>query len=160
MSRDVPGKRRSAARAFPLAWRAIDQCDHFSVEHDSFHGIVRVTRTSDAFPDVATLREAHRWLMRTFVQFQRHKAILVWDGRRGKLRNDPEFEAAVKQVLPPITEGWREFVSINNTPVMKVQFSRWTREGTSAPIRGFNSEREALEYALEASGHAGGNDRK
>ena len=57
MSRDVPGKRRSAARAFPLAWRAIDQCDHFSVEHDSFHGIVRVTRTSDAFPDVATLRE-------------------------------------------------------------------------------------------------------
>ena len=76
---------------------------------------------------------------------------MVWDGRRGKLRNDPEFEEALKEVLPAVTEGWREFISINNTPVMKVQFHRWIRERISGAIRTFNDEREALDYAVKAS---------
>lgn len=151
MSGETPGKRSAARKAFPFAWRTIGECEHFLIEHDGFHGIVRVTRTSDAFPDVGALRDAHRWLEQNFVQFKRDKTVLIWDGRRGRLRNDPEFEQAVKQVLPAVTEGWREFISINITPVMKVQFSRWMREGTTAPIRAFNDEREALDFALEVS---------
>ncbi len=153
MSGGASGRPPTAAsRSFPVSWRVIAESVHFMVQHDAYHSLVRVTRISDAFPDVAALQDAHRWLLKTFSQFQRAKIVLVWDGRRGKLRNDPEFETAIKQVLPAVTEGWREFVSINNTPVMKVQFFRWVREGITAPIRAFNDEREAMEYALDVSG--------
>jgi len=116
-----------------------------------FHKILRVTRISDEYPDTTELRSAHNWLLRLFKGFDRTKVVLVWDGRRGKLRNDPAFEQAMKEVLPPVTEAWREFISINNTPVMKVQFFRWTREGIACPIRAFNDEGEALDFAVGAS---------
>jgi hypothetical protein len=87
--------------------------------------------------------------------FDRPRLVLVWDGRRGKLRNDPEFEAALKQVLPAGTEGWREFISINNTLVIKIQFFRWTQEGTTGRIQAFNDEAEALAFAVAASQHTG-----
>jgi len=115
------------------------------------HGIVRVTRVSDAYPDVRALAQAHEWLLKNFLAFDRPKTVLVWDGRRGKLRNDPEFEQAMARYLPLVTSDWREFISINNTPVVKVQFFRWTQERISSPIRAFNDEREAFEYALDVS---------
>ena len=151
MTAKLPPTRRRASASIPLSWRPAGQSEHFSVEHDPFHNILRVTRVSDSYPSTGALREAHDWLLTIFAKFERKRVVLVWDGRRGKLRNDPEFEEAIKQVLPPITEGWCEFVSINNTPVVKVQFSRWTREGTTGRIRAFNDEREALSYAVEVS---------
>lgn len=151
-SNSKPAKKAShVSAAIPIGWRHLGSSEHFSVEHDVFHNILRVTRISDAYSDTRTLREAHHWLLKLFQGFNRPKVVLVWDGRRGKLRNDPEFENAIKEVLPLVTEGWREFISINNTPVMKVQFHRWTREGVTSPIHAFNDERKALEYALEAS---------
>jgi len=112
---------------------------------------VRITRVSDLYADTQSLRDAHDWLQKTLARFERPRLVLVYDGRRGKLRNDPEFEQAIKQVLPALTQGWREFISINNTPAVKIQFFRWSQEGTSAPIRVFNDELEALNYALETS---------
>jgi hypothetical protein len=149
-----PPKPRRAVFGIPISWRPVGQCQHFSVEHDSFHKILRVVRLSDSYPDTRALRTAHDWLLQIFSRFDRSGMVLVWDGRRGKLRNDPEFEETIKQVLPAITQGWREFISINNAPVVKVQFSRWTREGTTGRIHGFNDEREALNFAVEVSQHA------
>ncbi|MEO6602781.1 MAG: hypothetical protein ABIQ16_23055 [Polyangiaceae bacterium] len=97
------------------------------------------------------MHAAHGWLQEALARFDRPRLVLVFDGRRGRLRNDPEFENAMKQVLPALTQGWREFISINNTPVIKMQFLRWSHEGNSAPIRVFNDEGEALNFALEAS---------
>jgi hypothetical protein len=134
-----------------MKWRSLGRCTHFCVELDVFHPIIRVTRLSDVFPDIQALRDAHTWLLGHFREFDRSNYVLVWDGRRGKLRNDSEFEAALKEVLPQVTENWREFISINNTPVMKVQFHRWTREGIACPIRAFNDESEALSCAIESS---------
>jgi hypothetical protein len=149
-----PGKRGGVGQlARPLTWKNLGICAHFSLDLEVFHRIVRVTRTSDAYPDTKSLRDAHSWLFSRFKEFDRPKFVLLWDGRRGKLRNDPEFETAIKEVLPLVTEGWGEFISINNTPVMTVQFHRWTREGISCPIRAFNDEHLALSYALEASGN-------
>ena len=112
---------------------------------------MRITRVSDLYADTQALHTAHEWLQNTLARFDRPRLVLVYDGRRGKLRNDPEFEQAIKQVLPALTQGWREFISINNTPAVKIQFFRWSQEGTSAPIRVFNDEGEALSFALEAS---------
>ena len=139
------------SETIPIGWRNLGSSEHFSLDHDVFHDILRVTRISDAFSDTRALREAHNWLLKLFKGFNRPKVVLVWDGRRGKLRNDTEFEKAVKEVLPAVTEGWREFISINNTTMMKVQFHRWKQEGVSCPIQSFNDEREALEYALKSS---------
>ena len=154
MKPEIPQKKHRAVLDIPISWRPLGECEHFSVDYDRFHNIVRVTRISDLYPDTAALHAAHEWLLKIFAQFDRARVVLVWDGRRGKLRNDPEFEAAVKQVLPAVTEGWREFISINNTPVVKVQFFRWTQEGTTGRIQAFNDEAEALSFALEASQHA------
>jgi len=148
---EVPTKRGRAVLSIPISWRRLGECEHFSVDHDPYHSIVRITRMSDLFADTQSLRAAHDWLQQTLARFERPRIVMVYDGRRGKLRNDPEFEQAVKQVLPGLTQGWREFVSINNTPAVKIQFFRWSQEGTSAPIRVFNDEREALNFALEAS---------
>ena len=150
-SGETPGKPRRAATSIPIEWRKLGQSEHFSLERDVFHNILRVTRLSDAYPSTQALKDAHRWLLKTFQEFDRPTFVVVWDGRRGKLRNDPEFEEALKEVLPAVTEGWREFISINNTPVMKVQFHRWIRERISGAIRTFNDEREALDYAVNAS---------
>lgn len=148
MSSIIP-KRSRAVLEIPTSWRGVGQSEHFMVEHDVFHDIVRVTRTTDAYPDTNALREAHTWLQNTLESFERGKIVLVWDGRRGKLRNDLEFERAIREVLPAVTTGWRRFVSINKAPVMRVQFSRWEREGTSGPIIGFLDEEEALRHARE-----------
>ena len=153
MKPEIPPKKRRAVLDIPLSWRSIGECEHFSVDHDRFHNIIRVTRISDLYPDTAALRAAHDWLLQIFSRFERSQLVLVWDGRRGKLRNDPEFEAAIKQVLPAVTQDWREFISINNTPVVKVQFFRWTQEGTTGRIQAFNDEAEALAFAVEASQH-------
>ncbi|HEY3256233.1 MAG TPA: hypothetical protein VGJ91_19880 [Polyangiaceae bacterium] len=153
MKPEIPPKNRRAVLDIPISWRPLGESEHFSVDHDRFHNILRVTRISDLYPDTAALRAAHDWLLRIFARFDRTRIVLVWDGRRGKLRNDPEFEAAVKQVLPAVTEGWREFISINNTPVVKVQFFRWTQEGTTCAIQAFNDEAEALSFAVKASQH-------
>jgi hypothetical protein len=151
LSPDDPPKKRRAVLGIPLSWRRLGECEHFVVDHDPFHNVMRVTRVSDMYPDTRALRAAHDWLLKLFARFDRPNIVLVWDGRRGKLRNDPEFEQAMKQVLPTITQGWREFISINNTPVVKMQFFRWSQERTSVQIRAFNDEREALDFALEAS---------
>jgi hypothetical protein len=148
---EIPSKKGRAVLSIPLSWRRLGECEHFSVDHDRFHNIVRITRISDQYADTRSLRAAHEWLEQTLARFERPRLVLVYDGRRGKLRNDPEFEQAIKQVLPALTQGWREFVSINNTPAVKIQFFRWSQEGTSAPIRVFNDELEALSFALEAS---------
>jgi hypothetical protein len=115
---------------------------------------MRITRISDLYPDIPALHAAHAWLLKVLAGYERSGLVLVWDGRRGKLRNDPEFEAAVKEVLPAITEGWREFISINNTPAVKIQFFRWSQEGTASSIRVFNDEQEALNYAVETGQQA------
>lgn len=151
MNSDIPPKKRRAVLSIPISWRRLGESEHFCVEHDLFHNIVRVTRISDQYPSTRALREAHDWLQKIIVGFDRSRMVLVWDGRRGKLRNDPEFEEAIKQVLPAVAEGWREFISINNTPVVRMQFFRWSQEGTATRIRAFNDEREALDFALEAS---------
>lgn len=134
-----------------LTWQELGQSEHFSLARHVSRPIVRVTRISDAYPDVAALAKAHDWLLKQFEGLERPQMVLVWDGRRGKLRNDPQFEQAMARYLPLVTPGWREFISLNNTPVVKVQFYRWTQERISSPIRAFNDEREALEYALDVS---------
>lgn len=151
MKPEVPSKKGRAALSIPISWRRLGESEHFAVDHDRFHSIVRITRVSDLYPDTQALRTAHDWLDQALAGFHRSRLVLVYDGRRGKLRNDPEFEQAIKQVLPGLTRDWREFISINNTPAIKSQFFRWTQEGTSAPIRVFNDELEALDFALEAS---------
>jgi len=151
MTLKLEGKSRRFRQQIPISWRPLGQCEHFSVDNDVFHQILRVTRISDAYPSTQALLDAHNWLLKLFQGFERPKVVLVWDGRRGKLRNDPEFEAAMKQVLPAVTERWSEFISINNSPVVKVQFFRWTCEGTTCPIRSFKDEREALNFAMEVS---------
>jgi hypothetical protein len=148
---EIPSKKARAVLSIPISWRRLGESEHFCVDHDRFHNIVRITRTSDQYADTQSLSAAHEWLQTTLARFIRPQLVLVFDGRRGKLRNDPEFELAIKQVLPALTEGWREFISINNTPAVKIQFFRWSQEGTSAPIRVFNDELEALSFALEAS---------
>ena len=145
----VPPKQRRAVLGIPISWQRLGECEHFVVERDPFHNLVRVTRISDLYADIAALRTAHDWLLKLLASYDRARIVLVWDGRRGKLRNDPEFEAAIKQVLPALTDGWREFVSINNTPAVKIQFFRWSQEGTTGRIRVFNDEKEALTFALE-----------
>jgi len=125
------------------------ESEHFSLARHVACDILRVTRISDAYPDARALSQAHEWLLKNFQGFERPKIVLVWDGRRGKLRNDPEFEQAMARYLPLVTSDWREFISINNTPVVKVQFYRWNQERISAPIRAFNDERAAFEYALD-----------
>jgi hypothetical protein len=127
------------------------ECEHFMLARHVSRDILRVTRVSDAYPDVRVLGQAHDWLLKKFEGLERAKLVLVWDGRRGKLRNDPEFEQAMARYLPLVTADWREFISLNNTPVVKVQFFRWAQERISAPIRAFNDEREAFEYALDVS---------
>lgn len=149
MTLDSAPKRPAAPRASALTWNALAESEHFAVARHVSCDIVRVTRTSDAYPDVRALAQAHDWLLKNFLAFERPKVVLVWDGRRGKLRNDPEFEQAMARYLPLVTSDWREFISINNTPVVKVQFFRWNQERISAPIRAFNDEREAFEYALD-----------
>ena len=151
MKPETPSKKRRAVLSIPLSWRRLGESEHFTLDHDPFHNVVRITRVSDLYPDTRALRTAHDWLQKALGQFERPRQVMVYDGRRGKLRNDPEFEDAIKQVLPALTHGWREFISINNTPAVKIQFFRWTQEGTSAPIRVFNDEREALSFAVEAS---------
>lgn len=149
-----PPKQRRAVLGIPISWQRLGECEHFIVEHDPFHNLVRINRISDLYPDIPALRAAHEWLLKVLAGYDRSRLVLIWDGRRGKLRNDPEFEAAIKQVLPPLTERWREFISINNTPAVKIQFFRWSQEGTASSIRVFNDEQEALSFALEASQHA------
>jgi hypothetical protein len=144
-------KRPAAPLHSALTWNAVAECEHFLLARHVLHGILRVTRISDAYPDVRALGQAHDWLLKAFETFERPKMVLVWDGRRGKLRNDPEFERAMARYLPLVTAGWREFISLNNTPVVKVQFFRWAQERISSPIRAFNDEREAFEHALDVS---------
>lgn len=151
MDRKSGPKHRRASLAIPLSLRPVAKSEHFTVEHDTFHNIVRVTRTSDSYPSAEALREAHDWLQKVFANIDRASVVLVWDGRRGKLRNDPEFEAAIKAALPAVTAGWCEFISINSNSAVKLQFSRWTRDGTAGPIVVFTDEQEALKYALGVS---------
>lgn len=151
MTPDSARKRRAASLHSGITWNAVAECEHFFLARHASHDIVRVTRISDAYPDVQSLGKAHDWLLKQFEAFDRPKVVLVWDGRRGKLRNDPEFERAMARYLPLVTSGWREFISLNNTPVVKVQFFRWNQERISSPIRAFNDEREAFEHALDVS---------
>jgi len=127
------------------------ECEHFTLARHVSRDILRVTRVSDAYPDVRVLGQAHDWLLKKFEGLDRPKLVLVWDGRRGKLRNDPEFEQAMARYLPLVTADWREFISLNNTTVVKVQFFRWNQERISSAIRTFHDEREAFEYALDVS---------
>lgn len=135
----------------PVSWRPLGRGEHFSLERAIFHDILRVTRISDEYPNTRALRDAHDWLLTQFEELDRAAWVLIWDGRRGKLRNDPEFEAAVKLVLPMVTRGWREFISINHTVAIKSQFTRWTRESLTGSIRAFQDEGEALVYAVKVS---------
>ena len=143
------GTTRPGTAAMPVSWRPLNRSEHFALDRAIFHDILRVTRISDEYPSTGVLREAHDWLLTQFREFDRAAWVLVWDGRRGKLRNDPEFEAAVRLVLPVVTRDWREFISINQTVAIKSQFTRWTRENVAAPIRAFQDEREAFAYAVK-----------
>lgn len=151
MTLDPTAKRHAPEPPSALTWQALGQSEHFVVARHVVQQILRVTRVSDAYPDARALSEAHDWLLKQFERFDRPKVVLMWDGRRGKLRNDPQFEQAMAKYLPLVTPDWREFISLNNTPVVKVQFYRWTQERISSPIRAFNDEREALEYAMDVS---------
>ena len=146
---DPTAPARPGTAAMPVSWRPLAQGEHFSVERAIFHDILRVTRITDEYASTGALRGAHDWLLTRFHEFERPAWVLVWDGRRGKFRNDPEFEAAVKLVLPVVTRDWREFISINHTVAIRSQFTRWTRENVAAPIRAFQDEREALAYAVQ-----------
>jgi len=148
---DPVRKRAPTPLHSAITWQEAGESEHFTLARHVTHAILRVTRISDAYPDVQALSQAHDWLLKQFLGFDRPKTVLVWDGRRGKLRNDPQFEQAMARYLPLVTPDWREFISLNNTPVVKVQFFRWTQERISSPIRAFNDEREAFEYALDVS---------
>lgn len=151
MTLDPAPKRPAAPLHSALTWQAVGESEHFTLARHVTHQILRVTRISDAYPDVGALAQAHDWLLKKFEGFERPKVVLVWDGRRGKLRNDPQFEQAMARYLPLVTPDWRDFISLNNTPVVKVQFFRWNQERISSPIRAFTDERAALEYALDVS---------
>ena len=56
MKPEIPPKKRRAVLDIPLSWRSLGECEHFSVDHDRFHNILRVTRVSDLYPDTAALR--------------------------------------------------------------------------------------------------------
>jgi hypothetical protein len=151
VTRDSLSKRPTANVTAGVFWQTLNESEHFTLAQAVTYKILRVTRISDAYPDAGALAQAQEWLLKEFEKFERPKLVLLWDGRRGKLRNDPEFEQAMARYLPLLTPGWRAFVSLNNTPVVKVQFFRWNQERISSPIRVFHEEREALEYALDVS---------
>ena len=93
--------------------------------------LLRLTRTNTAFPNVDEVRQ--RWLEASqtgdrILGVGRSRFALLVDLRSAPGRNDPSFEAVMKEVRPIVMRGFRRIGMLMGTAAGALQIVRHSRE--------------------------------
>ena len=118
---------------------------YFVVDVDPVHHVVRLIRTKEPIASLSNIEPVFRELSAALRDIHRPTYGLLLDIRESKLRNDEEFETAIKQSVAILTEGWRKQATLVRTAVGSLQVSRQAREaGNEANV--YRYEEEALRF--------------
>jgi hypothetical protein len=128
-----------------MAFSAILQNEHFTVDVDPTLKLARISRT--AIPFASADQVASKWLevSRALDRIGRRQLAQLVDLRAAPGRNEPEFEAAMLRVRPMVMRDFRRIGILVQSTVGAMQIKRHVREdGIERMIS--SSEAELLAY--------------
>jgi len=117
----------------------------FTVVLDESQKLVRVIRSPVVFDTVPTVIKAWREVDTALPSSMRKGLSLMVDLRQAPSRNDPEFERAIRTVLPEIRKGFRMIGVLVRSAVGGLQVSRMGRADGVVELISSN-EPEMLKY--------------
>ena len=122
----------------------MDEPVYFRVERDAARGFVRIIRTSTPMPgNLAEIRAAFAHIQPEVAKLAGTRALL--DLRAGPGRNDPDFEAASRELRQSILSQFTRVAILVRSAAGKLQVKRLS-EGEGAV---FLDEAEALRYLTQ-----------
>ena len=121
---------------------------HFTVEHHSASGYVRLVRTAEPFTVSQFVAEALEHCAKALADLDVSQLGILLDWRLGPFSADPRMHAVIVQHTDKIASRFRRRAILVSTPVGQMQMGRILRTtSTTAPIQ-FNDEQEAIDYLL------------
>lgn len=102
-------------------------------------------RSAVPFDTIDDLHATHDAIPRVLDTLGREQKALLVDTRAAPPRNDPAFEAALRQLRFRITRGFRRVAVLTKSAVGQLQVQRQAREANE-DMGVFASEEEAMAY--------------
>lgn len=90
--------------------------------------LVRVVRTTKAYPDIATLEHIYEQIIIAVGKLRRTDLSLLNDQRLAPGRNDPDFEQAMRRLRVRLYPLFRKRAVLVQSMVGKLQISRLGKE--------------------------------
>ncbi|CAN97187.1 MULTISPECIES: hypothetical protein [Sorangium] len=122
---------------------------HHTVTIDPVSQIARVTRSALPSESVAQFEELWMEVSRALDRVDRHRLCLLIDLRAAVGRNDPQFEAAMQRIRPPVMGRFRRVAILVRTTAGALQIQRHFREDGIDRMIG-SDEARLLDYLREA----------
>lgn len=91
--------------------------------------LVRMTRSAEPFPDLGALEACYANVIAAYDQVGRNGRSLFVDVRAPKGRNDPQFEQAMRPLLPLLDRGYERIGVLIMSATGKLQMGRWSNDG-------------------------------
>jgi hypothetical protein len=137
-----------------MAERMLHESPYFRIGVDDASKIVHIKRTPLQFPDIETMLGNARDRMSTLEPLRGNGYRVLIDTRDGPLRNDPEFEAAMREWRTFLFEQFDRAAIVVRTAVGVLQVQRMGRdpemEIMKKKVRVFqDDEAAALRYLSE-----------
>jgi hypothetical protein len=117
---------------------------YFTLTRDSSSRIVRLTRSTRAYPSVEVIEQVHQEIVEACRRLPRGQRLLV-DVREGPMRNDEAFEAVLARYRPQVFQPFQCIAIVVKFAVGRLQVLRYGRESGGTP-EVFQDEAAALEY--------------
>jgi hypothetical protein len=120
---------------------------HVTLAYDEASGLVRYTRSSEAFASVADLRASHDKMSAALPPFFPSSGLkLLIDVRAAPPRNDEAFEEVVTRLLETFVGRFSVHAFMVKSAVGRLQTQRLARSRGEAHPSVFDDERAALRY--------------
>lgn len=100
---------------------------YFTVSVSGTDKLARIERSDTPFDSVEEVRRAWREVDAALQKTVRRGRSLLIDLRQAPARNDPEFETAVRSILPDIRKGYRRIGVMVRSAAGGLQVSRLAR---------------------------------
>lgn len=118
---------------------------YFVVSVSGTEKLARIERSDIHFESVEEVRRAWREVDAALQKTVRRGRSLLVDLRRAPARNDPEFETAVRAILPDVRRGYRRIGVLVRSAAGGLQVSRLARADGAVEFISSN-ESEILAY--------------
>jgi hypothetical protein len=125
--------------------REILRSKHFVVTVDDLTGILKRTRTPERFASIESLGSAYEDLIAALDSVRRREYGQLIDARQAPPRNDPEFEAVVRQHHAALYRDFRASAAVVQTAAGKLQLRRMF-ETSGVDVAVFMDEAEAVAF--------------